>query len=59
MWGKAWSPAIPRRRNFWFGTSQGWWNGVKKNGLDVVLADAMYDVLNMDLSGVEQVDLPE
>ena len=31
----------------------------QKNGLDVVLADAMYDVLNMDLSGVEQVDLPE
>ena len=30
-----------------------------KNGLDVVLADAMYDVLNMDLSDVEQVDLPE
>mgnify|MGYP004237799469 FL=1 len=31
----------------------------QKNGLDVVLADAMYDVLNMDLSDVEQVDLPE
>ena len=31
----------------------------QKNGLDVVLADAMYDVLNMDLSNVEQVELPE
>ena len=31
----------------------------QKNGLDVVLADAMYDVLNMDLSDVEQVELPE
>jgi serine/threonine-protein kinase RIO1 len=31
----------------------------QKNGLEVVLADAMYDVLNMDLSDVEQIDLPE
>ncbi|MBR68418.1 MAG: serine protein kinase RIO [Euryarchaeota archaeon] len=29
----------------------------QKNGLDVTLADAMYDVLNMDLSHVEQVEL--
>jgi RIO kinase 1 len=29
----------------------------QKNGLDVTLADAMYDVLNMDLSHVKQVDL--
>ena len=29
----------------------------QKNQLDVELADAMYDVLNMDLSDVEQVEL--
>ena len=29
----------------------------QKNQLDVELADAMYDVLNMDLSSVEQVEL--
>ena len=29
----------------------------QKNGLGVDLADAMYEVLNMDLSDVEQVEL--
>jgi RIO kinase 1 len=31
----------------------------QKNGLDVDLAGAMYEVLNMDLSDVEQVELVE
>ena len=31
----------------------------QKNGLDVDLAGAMYDVLNMDLSDVEQIELLE
>ena len=29
----------------------------QKNGLHVDLADAMYEVLNMDLSDVEQIEL--
>ena len=29
----------------------------QKNGLDVTLADSMYDVLNMNLDGIEQIDV--
>ena len=30
-----------------------------KNNLEVNLAEAMYEVLNMDLSHVEQIELPD
>ena len=31
----------------------------QKNNLEVDLAEAMYEVLNMDLSHVKQIELPE